>query len=237
MNDDELMRYSRQILLKEFDIEAQETLKQSSVMIVGAGGLGCPCAMYLGSAGVGQMILVDDDVVELSNLQRQIGHNSNSVGVNKVDSLKSTIEGLNPNVEVKAMVQRLDETIAETFIPTVDLVLDCSDNFATRFLLDQLCQKHKIPSVIGAAQGMEGQVFVFDHQTSTSCYSNVFHPQDVDEEQNCATSGVLAPVVGVVGSFQALLAIKLLTGFGESDVGKCFTYDFYASRWLALSLG
>lgn len=236
MNDEELTRYSRQILLSGFDIEGQEKLKHSKVLIVGAGGLGCPAAMYLAAAGVGKLILVDDDIVELSNLQRQIAHATQDLGVNKVDSLKATIESLNPHVDIQTYAERLDKEFAEKLLPDVDVVLDCSDNFATRFLLDDACQKSKTPAVIGAAQAMEGQVFVFDHQSSTANYSNIFNAEEVHENQNCATSGVLAPVVGIVGSFQALLAIKLLAGFGDSDVGKLFTYDFFASRWLALSL-
>ncbi len=236
MNDEELMRYSRQILLHEFDIERQQTLKDACVLIVGAGGLGCPAAMYLASAGVGKIIIVDDDIVELSNLQRQIAHGTDDLGMSKVDSLKAALTALNPHVAVEATCQRLTESLGGELVNSVDLVLDCSDNFPTRFLLNRLCRQYQTAQVIGAAQAMEGQALLLTHQIGTPCYECLFKNTGQNDNQNCATSGVLAPVVGIVGSYQALLAIKQLTGFGQSDAGNLFTFDFYQGRWLSMHL-
>lgn len=236
MNNEELARYSRHILLDGFDVEGQAALNASHVLIVGAGGLGCPAAMYLASSGVGTLTLVDDDEVELSNLQRQIGHGTGDLAKLKVKSLKETLQSLNPSVEINTYAERLSDKNAQALIQSADLVLDCTDNFATRFLLNSLCQQLNVPAIIGAAQGMEGQVLVFSHKPASPCYECVFVNSGQTEGVTCENSGVLAPVVGVVGSYQALLACKLLAGYGKSDVNTLKTFDFYQSEWRSFTI-
>lgn len=225
MNDEQLLRYSRHILLDDFDLEGQEALLASSVLIVGAGGLGCPAALYLAASGVGRLLLVDDDVVELSNLQRQIGHASDNINMAKVLSLKQSILALNPHCQVITSTARLTEENALPYVAQADVVLDCSDNFTVRFLLNRLCRQEKKPLVSGAAIRSQGQVAVFDaRQEDSACYACLYSEQ-ASSEQNCAANGVLSPLVGIVGSYQASEAIKILAHYGQPLSNRLLTIN------------
>lgn len=225
MNDQDLLRYSRHILLDGFDVDGQESLLKSRVLIVGAGGLGCPAAMYLAAAGVGHLILCDDDQIELSNLQRQIAHQSESLGQDKVQSLAHAIKAINPNIAVKALKLRLTAENVDELLQEADVVLDCSDNFTTRFLLNRACVKKQKPLVSGAAVRTEGQVAVFDlRDAKSACYACLYSEQ-ASADGTCSTNGVLAPLVGIVGSYQAAETIKLLTSFGSSMAGALLSID------------
>ncbi|MFZ2726423.1 MAG: molybdopterin-synthase adenylyltransferase MoeB [Methylococcaceae bacterium] len=236
MNDTQLLRYSRQILLPQIDIEGQQALLNAKVLIVGAGGLGCPAAMYLASAGVGSLTLYDDDQVELSNLQRQIAHHTADIGTAKVISSQSTLKNLNPEIKVTAVQARLQGETLQNEVLNADVVLDCSDNFTTRFLLNRACVEHKTPLVSGAAIRFEGQVSVFDkRQADSPCYNCLY--QDNGEEQvNCATHGVVSPIVGIVGSIQAMEAIKLIIGIGDNLMGRLLVIDGLAMEFTSLRL-
>lgn len=235
MNDEELSRYSRHVLLGDFDVAGQQALMQASVLVIGAGGLGCPAAMYLASAGVGHIIICDDDIVEVSNLQRQIGHADGMVGKLKVDSLRQTLQGLNPHIKVTTLARRLDEQEMMQQVAAVDVVLDCSDNFSTRFLLNRVCVAQKKPLVSGAAVRAEGQLAVFDlRQPQSACYRCLYHDDIEQEVMNCASNGVLAPLVGVVGSLQAAETIKLLAAYGNSTSGKLLVMDLKQGDWRQL---
>ncbi|MDP2380031.1 MAG: molybdopterin-synthase adenylyltransferase MoeB [Pseudohongiella sp.] len=237
MNDQQLLRYSRQIMLPAFDVEGQQRLLLATVIIVGLGGLGSPVSMYLAAAGVGHLILVDDDDVDLSNLQRQIVHAEHSVGVSKVQSAATTIKALNQDTRVTAVKQRLDEAALTHLLATgVDLVIDACDNFNTRFMINQACVTAGVPLVSGAAIRLEGQVAVFDSRRSESpCYQCLYRASD-DEQMSCARNGVLAPVVGIIGSMQALEAIKVLTGLGQDLCGRLLLFDAFSSVWRELRL-
>lgn len=236
MNDDQLLRYSRHILLNDFDVEGQETLINSTVLIVGAGGLGCPVAMYLASSGVGHLILVDDDVVELSNLQRQIAHTMADINTAKVESLQKTIKALNPEVKVTAVNQRLDASQIDGYVLQADVLVDCSDNFKTRFLLNQAAVTYKKPLVSGAAIRTEAQLSVFDSREDDSPCYRCLYSDEVETEQDCSSNGVLAPLVGIVGSMQAFETLRVLTGFGESTVGTLQMVDLKQGGWRSLKL-
>ncbi|NRB40154.1 MAG: molybdopterin-synthase adenylyltransferase MoeB [Pseudomonadales bacterium] len=236
MNDDQLLRYSRHILLNDFDIEGQEKLLASTVLIVGAGGLGCPAAMYLASSGIGEIIIADDDVVELSNLQRQIGHAMADIDSPKVESLKQTLSALNPDVKVTAVNTRLDENQMAVYVQQSDVLVDCSDNFKTRFLLNRFAVEYKKPLVSGAAIRTEAQLVVFDSRDDKSPCYRCLYSDDVDSEQDCSSNGVLAPLVGIVGSMQAFEVIRLITGFGESSVGALQMADLKHGGWRSLTL-
>lgn len=236
MNDDQLLRYSRHILLNDFDIEGQEKLLNSTVLIVGAGGLGCPAAMYLASSGIGHLILIDDDVVELSNLQRQIGHAMVDINHPKVISLQQTIKDLNPEVKVSAVNQRMDATLIKEYVVQADVLVDCSDNFKTRFLLNQCAVEYKKPLVSGAAIRTEAQLAVFDSRKQESPCYRCLYTDDVETEEDCSSNGVLAPLVGIVGSMQAFEVIRVLTGFGESSVGTLQMADLKQGGWRSLKL-
>ncbi len=231
MNDEQLLRYSRQIMLPEVDMEGQQALAEAHVLIVGMGGLGSPAAMYLAAGGVGRLTLVDDDVVELSNLQRQIIHSSDAIGGPKVKSAAARLRALNPDVVVHAVQQRIDQQALTELALEVDLVLDGTDNFATRFAVNAACVAAGRPLVSGAAIRLEGQIAVFrpdlpDHP----CYACLFPPSD-DQRLSCSENGVLAPVVGVIGSLQAVEAMRLITGFGE-DTGTWLTlWDARTGDW------
>ncbi len=226
MDDQQLLRYSRQIMLEGFDYAGQEALAASKVLIVGLGGLGCPVAMYLAAAGVGELWLADDDAVDLSNLQRQIAHSGADIGRAKVDSAADTIAALNPAVKVRPMAQRLAGDELEAAVAGVDLVVDASDNFSTRFALNRACVQQRVPLVSGAAIRCEGQVAVFDpRQADSPCYRCLYDDGGDDAQLSCAESGVLAPIVGVIGSLQALEAIKLLSGYGEPLRGRLLVID------------
>ncbi|OUS30612.1 molybdopterin-synthase adenylyltransferase MoeB ['Osedax' symbiont bacterium Rs2_46_30_T18] len=236
LTDDQLLRYSRQIMLADIDIAGQEALQQARVLIVGLGGLGSPVAMYLAAAGVGELILVDDDSVELSNLQRQVIHHSNCLGVAKVDSAAQRIESINPHVRVQCVSHRLESKELLGWLEKVDLLVDCSDNFSTRFMLNRCCVAQNTPLVSGAAIRMEGQLLTVDPRVESSPCYQCLYPEAGDDSLSCAESGVLAPVVGVIGSMQALEAIKVLTGVGETLVGRLMIFDAKNMQWQTLKL-
>lgn len=225
MDDEQLLRYSRHILLPGLDVEGQEALLRSRVLIVGMGGLGCPVALYLAASGVGELHLADDDTVDVSNLQRQIAHGSADIGRGKVDSVAESIHALNSDVRVVTHSVRLSgEALAEA-VAGVDLVVDASDNFTTRFALNRACYTARKPLVSGAAIRGEGQLSVFDFRREDSpCYRCLYQEAD-DAALNCSESGVLAPVVGIIGSMQALEALKCLSGLGEPLVGRLLLFD------------
>ena len=236
LSDDELLRYSRHILLDDFDIDGQLTLKNSHALIIGAGGLGCPAALYLASSGVGTITLCDDDEVELSNLQRQIAHGTRDIGKSKVESLAQSLAEINPLVNIHTLHTRLEGSALTQAIANADIVLDCSDNFTTRFAINKSCVHTKTPLVSAAAIRTEGQLSVFDSRDATSpCYNCLYQEQD-NENLNCSDSGVLAPVVGMMGSWQALEAIKVLTGFGETLMGKLLVLDLKYAQTRQLTL-
>ncbi|WP_300652716.1 HesA/MoeB/ThiF family protein, partial [Hydrogenophaga sp.] len=225
-DDAQLLRYSRHILLNELGVEGQEALLASHALIIGAGGLGSPVALYLGSAGVGRITVVDHDVVDETNLQRQIAHNLARVGDPKAESIVAAIAAINPDVRVTPVVQRADEALLGELVAQADVVLDCTDNFATRHAINRACVKHRKPLVSGAAIRMDGQLSVFDARSpGNPCYACVF-PESADlEETRCATMGVFAPLVGIVGTMQAAEALKLLTGLGSRLTGKLLMLD------------
>ncbi|WP_428036493.1 molybdopterin-synthase adenylyltransferase MoeB [Amphritea sp.] len=236
LNDDQLLRYSRQIMLPEVDIAGQEAWLNASVLIIGVGGLGSPVAMYLAASGVGRLVLVDDDQVELTNLQRQIVHRTETIGMAKVDSAKATLAALNPDTQVVAINARLDAAALEKQVSESDLVVDCCDNFTTRFAVNAACVKHKTPLVSGAAIRLEGQVAVFDSRREDApCYRCLYRDGD-EENLTCAESGVLAPLVGIIGSVQAMEALKVLADLGEPLVGRLLLLDGRHMDWRTLTL-
>jgi molybdopterin/thiamine biosynthesis adenylyltransferase len=237
MNDQQLLRYARHILLDELGIEGQEKFLAARALIVGAGGLGSPAAMYLATAGVGHITLVDDDVVELSNLQRQLLHTTASLGQSKVESGRRALHALNPEIIVETIARRLQGDELEAAVAGADVVLDCSDNFGTRHQINRACVRHRKPLVSGAAIRFDGQVSVFDLRGQTSpCYHCLFPEADDVEEANCATMGVLAPLVGIIGSVQAAEALKLLAGIGESLAGRLLCLDGLSMQWRSLNV-
>ncbi len=216
MDDQQLERYSRHVLLPEIDISGQTRLQQSKVLIIGAGGLGSPAAIYLASSGVGQITLCDDDNVDLSNLQRQIAHNSSSVGQNKAVSARKTLLALNPEITVTALTQRLSGESLQTAVSEADAVLDASDNFATRFMLNDACVKARTPLISGAVIRLSGQICVFRNDDGNSpCYRCLYDESALADEENCAQSGVFAPLTGIIGSMMAAETLKLLVPFGK----------------------
>lgn len=226
MNDQQLLRYSRHLLLDELGIEGQEKLLRAHAVIIGAGGLGSPAALYLGSAGVGRITLVDDDNVDLTNLQRQIMHTEARVGQPKVASAQVAIAALNADVQIHTVQQRADDALLAALAADADVVLDCSDNFATRHAVNLACVRHGTPLVSGAAIGFDGQVSVYDTRHGDSpCYACVFPPSQAVEEVRCATMGVFAPLVGLVGSLQAIEALKLLCEVGTPLTGRLLMID------------
>ncbi len=236
MNDEQLLRYSRQIMLPEMDIEGQEKLLAARVLIVGMGGLGSPVALYLASAGIGKLVIVDHDRVELSNLQRQIAHKTFSVNELKVVSAAQSIAELNPDTDVVAIDHKLlGDELVET-VRKCDVVLDATDNFAARYAINDACWQTGVPLVSGAAIRWEGQVAVFDPRSETSpCYRCLYAEGD-DEALNCAENGVAAPLVGIIGTCQAMEAIKLVTGIGEPLTGSVLYFDAKAMEWHKLGL-
>ena len=236
MEDDELLRYSRQIMLPDMDIAGQEALQAAKVLIIGVGGLGSPAALYLAAAGVGHLVLSDHDTVDLSNLQRQIAHDTASLGQAKVSSAAERLARLNPHTKVTEIPNKLSQDELVTELSQADLVLDCSDNFATRFVVNAAAWAAKTPLVSGAGIGWEGQVAVFDPNRSESPCYQCLHPEGDDAALNCAENGVVAPLVGVIGTLQALEAIKVITGVGETLVGKVAHFDGKYMEWRSLSL-
>lgn len=236
MKDEQLLRYSRQIMLPEMDVAGQQKLVYATVLIVGMGGLGCPAAMYLAAAGVGHLIIADDDTVELTNLQRQIAHGQENLGELKVASAERSLRSLNPEVRVSTLAERLvDDGLSEA-VAQADVVLDATDNFATRFAINRSCvQQHK-PLVSGAAIRMEGQVAVFDSRDKNSpCYQCLYGDSG-EEDTNCATNGIMAPVVGIIGAVQAMEAIKLLAGIGRPLTGRLLLLDAQTMQWREMTL-
>lgn len=226
MNDQQLLRYSRHILLPHLEYEGQQKLLDSRVMIVGLGGLGSPVALYLAASGVGKLLLVDDDEVELTNLQRQIVHHEASVGQLKTDSAAGTLRGLNNDIEIDCLALRPDAEKLGQLLKDIDVVVDCTDNFASRFLLNQRCKVSKTPLVSAAAIRWEGQVTVFDpRQPDAPCYRCLYDDNGANTPQSCAENGVLSPLLGLIGSIQAIETIKLLSGAGQSLAGRVLMID------------
>ena len=236
MRDDQLLRYSRHILLDEWGVEGQERVSQSHALIVGAGGLGSPAALYLASAGVGHVSLIDHDHIDVTNLQRQIAHSQARVGQLKVASLQAAMQAINPEVQVTCYSQKADAALLALCMPSVDVVLDCTDNFETRQLINRSCAQHAKPLVSGSALRFDGQVAVYDtRQAESPCYACVFPANQSFEEERCATMGVLAPLVGVIGSMQATEALKLLSGMGSSLQGKLMMFNAQYMEWQTMS--
>jgi len=232
VNDEQLLRYSRHVLLDEIGIEGQQRLLEARALIVGAGGLGSPAAFYLATAGLGSLVLADHDTVDLTNLQRQILHTTDRVGRYKAESGKQTLNAINPDVSVHALTQRLVDESLDPQVAAADVVLDCTDNFATRHAINRACVRHRKPLVSGAAIRFDGQVSVFDlRREDAPCYHCLFPDGEDVEEVNCATMGVFAPLVGIVGSTQAAEAIKIVTGTGTSLSGRLLMLDALAMKW------
>ncbi|MEN9865895.1 MAG: molybdopterin-synthase adenylyltransferase MoeB [Pseudomonadota bacterium] len=232
MNDQQLLRYSRHIMLDAIGIEGQQKILQARALVIGAGGLGSPAAMYLAASGIGQLTLVDNDEVDLTNLQRQIMHNSERIGHNKAASGQQTLRAINPGITLIALNERLAGERLQTLVAASDVVLDCSDNFATRHAVNAACVAAKVPLVSGAAIRFDGQLTVFDARSDDSpCYACLFPPDQQFEEVACATMGVFAPLVGIIGSMQAAEALKLVSGCGEPLVGKMLMLEALAMEW------
>ncbi len=236
MDDSSLLRYSRHILLPEIGLEGQERLANSHALIIGAGGLGSPAALYLASSGVGRITLCDDDDVDLTNLQRQILHRTGSIGSPKVESAKSALQGINPEIEIIPVRARAAGDLLLELVEKADVVIDASDNFSTRHEVNRACARYRKPLVSGAAIRFDGQVSVFDMRQDGPCYQCLFPADAVDEELRCALMGVFAPLVGIIGSIQALEALKLLAGFGTSLSGRLLLLDGKSMSWRELAL-
>jgi molybdopterin-synthase adenylyltransferase len=235
MTDDQLLRYSRQILLPAFGIEGQQRLLDARVLVVGLGGLGSPVAMYLAAAGVGTLILADFDAVDLSNLQRQLLHTSDHIGMTKVDSALRTLSAINPAVRLEPVKGSLTEANLGPLVAGANLVVDACDNFATRFAINAACSAARVPLVSGAAIRTDGQVAVFSGQPGGPCYQCLY-PRDGGMDETCSANGILAPVVGIIGSIQATEAIKVLAGFGEPLYGRLLLLDALAMEWRTVRL-
>lgn len=235
MDDPQLLRYSRQIMLPEIDVEGQQRLHDASALIIGLGGLGSPAAMYLAAAGIGRLELVDDDRVDLSNLQRQIAHSTSSIDEPKVLSARRTLEALNPETAVVCHPRRLADDELAAVVTRTSVVLDCSDNFATRFAVNAACHAATRPLISGAAIRWEGQVAVFGAVPDAPCYRCLYDDQGV-EDMRCSENGVAAPLVGIIGSMQALEALKLVCGVGESLSSRLLVFDGLRMHWRELRM-
>jgi adenylyltransferase/sulfurtransferase len=232
VDDPQLLRYSRHILLAEVGIEGQERLRASHALVVGAGGLGCPAALYLAASGIGKLTLADPDKVDLTNLQRQVLYRTDSVGAAKVDAARSALAALNPDVGIFTLRKRLEGKELLDLVSAADVVLDCSDNFATRHALNRACVQMMKPLVSGAAIRFDAQLMVFDLREKTSpCYACIFPEDGAAEEVQCSTMGVFAPLTGVVGALQAMEAAKLLMGAGDTLNGRLLLLDAKQSEW------
>jgi molybdopterin/thiamine biosynthesis adenylyltransferase len=237
MRDDELSRYSRHILLDDIGIEGQERIREANVLIIGAGGLASPAVLYLAAAGVGTLTVVDDDVVDLTNLQRQIMHSGDAVGSPKVLSAQASAARINPLTALLPFQQRADATLLGILVPQADVVLDCSDNFETRHAINTACVRHRVPLVSGAAVQFDGQVSVFDpRDTACPCYACAFPAQRAPDAIACATMGVFAPVVGVIGCMQAAQALMLVGHFGEPLRGSFLLLDGRSMEWTRIRI-
>lgn len=235
MNDEQLLRYSRQIMLPAFGIEGQERLRAASVLVVGLGGLGSPVAMYLAAAGVGRLLLADFDAVDLSNLQRQILHTTDRLGLPKAESARIGLAALNPEVTLVTVKRSLTSETLPDLVEQVDLVVDGSDNFATRFAVNAACVASGKPLVSGAAIRLEGQVAVFSGRRGGPCYQCLY-PQHSTSDDTCTANGVLASVVGIIGSIQATEALKILAGIGKTLEGRLLLLDAAAMEWRSIHL-
>lgn len=237
MTDDQLLRYSRHILLEELGVEGQERLAAAHAVVIGAGGLGSPVALYLATAGVGRITLVDPDVVDLTNLQRQVAHSMARLGQPKTASAAQAIAALNPEVQVQAVQRRADAALLDDLVPGCQVVVDCCDNFATRHAVNAACVRHRVPLVSGAAIRFDGQLSVFDPRSPASpCYACVFPPGEAFEETRCATLGVFAPLVGIIGSMQAAEALKLLAAVGRPLAGRLQMLDARSMEWTEMKV-
>ncbi|WP_318474398.1 molybdopterin-synthase adenylyltransferase MoeB [Photobacterium leiognathi] len=235
LTDDEMLRYNRQIILRQFDFDGQEALKASSMLVLGAGGLGCASTQYLAAAGVGKLTLIDDDKVEVSNLQRQVLHHDATVGMLKVDSAKAALCRINPYISVDTIAKRLSDEELLPLIENHNIVLDCSDNVDTRNQLNRLCFKTKTPLISGAAIRMEGQISVYAYQDNEPCYqclSALFGQQTL----SCVEAGIMSPVVGIVGAVQAMEAIKVVANMGTPLTGKLLMLDALSMSWREMKL-
>ena len=238
MDDQALLRYSRHILLNEFGLEAQDRLAQSHALVVGAGGLGSAALMYLASAGVGRISIADGDKVDLTNLQRQIVHREDTVGMNKALSAQRQLRGINSTIAIDAIEARLSGQALEDAVRAADIVLDCSDNFATRHAINRACVKHNKPLVSGAGVRFDGQITSFDFRRANSpCYHCLFPDQPGAEEERCAVMGVFAPLVGIIGTMQAAEAIHLLAGIGVPLAGSMLMLDGRTLGWQTVKFG
>jgi adenylyltransferase/sulfurtransferase len=236
MNDDQLLRYSRHILMPQIDIAGQDKIRQSHVLIVGVGGLGSPVAMYLAASGVGTLTLVDNDVVELSNLQRQILHAESDVGRQKVDSAQEALQALNSDINIQTVARRLDNIDLGKLVGQADVVVDCTDNFETRFVLNKVIQQLKTPLVSAAAIRMEGQVTVFDPRIENSACYRCVYKESGELQESCADTGVLSPLLAIIGGVQAVETLKLLAGFGETLAGRLLLLDAFRMEWREIKL-
>lgn len=237
MNDNQLLRYSRHILLPQIEYAGQEKLTKSHALIVGAGGLGSPVALYLAASGVGKLTICDFDNVDLTNLQRQIIHTTASVGINKAVSAQQTIYEINPEITVKTVQQKSSEAEFTALAEKADVVIDCSDNFATRYALNHICFVHKKPLVSGAAINFEGQITVYDFRHDDSpCYHCLFPATGESSDARCANNGVFAPLVGMIGTAQAAEALKLILNIGESLQGRLMLLDALSMQWREIKL-
>ena len=237
MNDDQLLRYSRHILLDELGVEGQRRLLAAHALVIGAGGLGSPVALYLGTAGVGTLTLIDHDAVDLTNLQRQVAHNLSRLGQPKAQSAAQSVHAINPEVNVIALHERAQGDRLDALVAAADVVLDCTDNFKTRHDVNAACVRHRKPLVSGAAIGFDGQISVYDtRMPDAPCYACLFPPDSAFEETRCATMGVFAPLVGIIGTTQAAEALKLLTGVGRSLAGRLQMLDAREMEWSEVRL-
>lgn len=236
MKDEQLLRYSRQVMLPQVDVEGQQKLLNARVLIIGLGGLGSPAAMYLAAAGIGHLVLNDFDAVDLTNLQRQIAHDTESVGLSKVESAKQTLLRLNPEIQIDTVNRVLEGEDLELEIAACDVVLDCTDNFATRFAVNRACVLTQIPLVSGAVIRFEGQISVFTPGFGDSPCYNCLYPDQGELEESCVRNGVIAPLPGIIGAMQALEAIKLILGIGQSLRGRLLLFDALTMEWNRMNL-
>ncbi len=238
MNDQQLLRYARHVMLDDIGIEGQQRLLDAHALVIGAGGLGSPALLYLGTAGVGRITVVDHDHVELSNLQRQIAHSQSRLGLAKAESACASVAALNPGPQLRAVVARADAALLAEWVPQASVVLDCTDNFKTRHLINAACVQHGKPLVSGAAIGWDAQISVYDTRSASApCYACLFPAESTFEEVACATMGVLAPLVGIIGSMQAAEALKLLAQAGTPLAGQLLMLDARNMQWDRISLG
>ena len=231
MNDEQLLRYSRHLLLEEIDVAGQEKLLRSHILVIGAGGLGSAAAPYLAAAGVGHITLVDHDAVELTNLQRQIMHTESSIGKSKVASGKEFLQHLNSSIQIETIQAKATSSLLDDLLPSVNVVLDCTDNFSTRHMINAACVRHQTPLVSGSALKFDGQVSVFDPRNPDSpCYACIFSPDEQFEEVSCSSMGIYSPLVGIIGAMQAAQALQVLIGFGETLVGRMLLWNGHTTQ-------